>query len=412
MIFIADAPLDLRTTIIVVNVVAAVFLLGVGAAAILARRRRAVSAPNLETYHADDAMEGPRLERMQTWALAMGALVAISLPTYWLVEPNRQSAMGDQFLETSIEQGRELFEANDPEENPNGLGCAGCHGADGSGGAAPPQIVPVAVDELQAADGALDSPERVCAPSPDDETQLLCRVTWKAPPLNTVLLRFSREEVHDIIVYGRPGTPMPAWGLEGGGAKGEQSIENLLDFLESIQLDSDEAIAQQADLTDGRLLYQENCARCHTKHWSYIDTFATTKDPDSNTIPYTLFDVLGVPGGGAFGPNLTGDVTLRQFPDVQDHIDFISSGSDFEQPYGTRGVGSGRMPGFGFMLSPKQIEAIVAYERGLQATETKLDDLVIEGGTAGAEPESPTTTTTPAGGAGSPQPAPAEGGGQ
>lgn len=70
------------------------------------------------------------------------------------------------------------------------------------------------------------------------------------------------------------------------------------------------------------------------------------------------------------------------------------------------------MPGFGFMLSPKQIEAIVAYERGLQATETKLDDLVIEGGTAGAEPEPPTTTTTPAGGAGSPQPAPAEGGGQ
>ena len=393
MSLIAAAPLDLRTTIIVVNVAAGVFLLGVGIAAVAARRKREVVAPNQIEYHADDAMEGPRLERVQAWALAMVALIALSVPMYWLIEPDRQEAMGDQFLETSIAQGEELFELNDPEANPQGLGCAGCHGADGSGGAAPPQIITVAKDEVAMADGAFDSKLRSCAPSPDDDALLLCSVTWTAPALNTVMLRFSREEVHDIIAYGRPGTPMPAWGLQGGGAKGEQSIENLLDFLESIQLDPDEAKAEQADETDGRLLYQANCARCHTKHWSYLDTFISVTDRETKkTTANTLFDLLGVPGGGAFGPNLTGDVTHRQFPNPKAHAEFIFTGSDFQKPYGVRGVGSGRMPGFGSMLSEKQIQAIVEYERSLAADSVVLDNLVTTDGETGASTAETTTT--------------------
>ena len=40
-------------------------------------------------------------------------------------------------------------------------------------------------------------------------------------------------------------------------------------------------------------------------------------------------------------------------------------GSDFEVQYGVRGIGSGRMPGFGQMLTDEMIEAIVDYERSL-----------------------------------------------
>ena len=387
MNLIADAPLDLRTAIIVVNAVIGVFVIGALVAAVLDRRRRPVVAPNKVTYHEDETLEGARLERMQGWALIMGAVVAISLPMYWLVEPTRQEAMGDQFLETSVEQGAELFAINDPEENPAGLGCAGCHGTKGEGGVAN-QIVTISKDEVGVTPAGFESADRICAPSNDNENEVLCQVAWKAPALNTVLLRVSREELREIIVYGRPGTPMPAWGLEGGGAKNDQSIDNVIDFLESIQLDSDKAKSEQGDLADGQKLYEANCARCHTKHWSYADTFAGNAD----------FDIFAVPGGGAFGPNLTGEVTLRQFPDIKDHVGFITTGSDFQTAYGTRGIGSGRMPGFGRLLTADQVQAIVDYERSLQAgVRTKLDDLT---GKTAPPPETTTTTAPAPGGEG------------
>lgn len=375
MILLADAPLSLRTALIVLNVLLGAFLLGVAFAAARDRRRRRVTPPNQDPYHDDDIMEGSRLERVQAWALALFAIIAVSLPVYWLVEPARQDEMDEQFLETSVHQGEELF-ASAQSGIEGALGCADCHGPEGQGGFAT-QIVTIPRDDLEIAEGALDSQDRVCAPSPDDEEALLCQVSWRAPSLNDAFLRFSREEITEIVTFGRPGTPMPAWGLEGGGAKNEQSIDNIVDFIESIQISSDEATAQQADLSDGRQLYEANCARCHTKHWSYAETFANSE----------TFDILSVPGGGAFGPNLTGDVTLRQFPDIQDHVDFILNGSDFQAAYGTRGIGSGRMPGFAQMLTEDQVRAIVEYERGLDANDrVRLDDLV-SGGAAGENGE-------------------------
>ena len=61
-------------------------------------------------------------------------------------------------------------------------------------------------------------------------------VTWRAPALNTVLQRFSPQEVHDIVTYGRPGTPMQPWGVLGGGPKNDQSINDLVAYIKSIQL--------------------------------------------------------------------------------------------------------------------------------------------------------------------------------
>lgn len=385
MTLLADAPLSLRTALIVLNVLLGAFLLGVAFAAARDRRRRRVTPLNQDPYHDDDILEGSRLERVQAWALAMFAIIAVSLPVYWLVEPTRQDEMDEQFLETSVEQGEELYAPGGTNEV--ALGCADCHGPEGQGGIAT-QIVTIPRDDVQVAEGAINSQDRVCAPSPDDDEALLCQVAWRAPSLNDAFLRFSREEITEIVTFGRPGTPMPAWGLEGGGAKNEQSVSNIVDFIESIQISSDEATAQQADLTDGRQLYEANCARCHTKHWSYAETFANSE----------TFGIFSVPGGGAFGPNLTGDVTLRQFPDVDDHIDFILNGSDFQAAYGTRGIGSGRMPGFAQILTEDQIRAIVEYERGLDAgNRALLDDRIIEttegvqvpdgGGEAGEETE-------------------------
>ena len=40
-------------------------------------------------------------------------------------------------------------------------------------------------------------------------------VDWLAPALNTVFYRFDVDEVRFILTYGRPGSPMSAWGLDG-----------------------------------------------------------------------------------------------------------------------------------------------------------------------------------------------------
>ena len=195
-------------------------------------------------------------------------------------------------------------------------------------------------------EGCIDASGGVTQFSITDELGRSRPVQWKVPALNTVLARFSEDEVTTIITYGRPNTPMPPWGVEGGGPMNTQQVQDLVQYLKSIQLSPTEIKKKNAALgLDGGALFDQFCSRCHTKGWSYGEAEA--------------------PGSGAFGPNLTDGDTIRQFPDIAKHLEFVTLGSDNEKAYGTRGVGTGRMPGFGQMLSEAQIRAIVDYERSL-----------------------------------------------
>lgn len=390
--------MTVRTAIIILNVVAAVVLAVTVAWRVLSLRRNPdESEPqNLSPAYPDDVLETSKLERVLFWSLICSGILALALPLYWLREPNRQAEATDGFDERSVERGAELY-ADQTMETYNAtvsLGCASCHGANGEGGTAPTILQP---------------PEEGAAP---------VRVSWQAPALDTVLLRYPREQVKQILVYGRPGTPMPAWGVEGGGSKNDQAIEDVLNYLETIQLSpagakqlqanpveaavaeaedqleraranlaqaeeglaaagtaedrrlAEEAVelAEQAvestearlaeveDATAGQILFEDNCARCHTQGWNYYD-------PTDARIPLPAEQ-----GSGGFGPNLTGGVTVQQFPGptgVADMVAFVTQGSLFQKPYGVRGIGSGRMPGFGQVLSEEQIQAIVEYERDL-----------------------------------------------
>ena len=70
-------------------------------------------------------------------------------------------------------------------------------------------------------------------------------------------------------------------------------------------------------------------------------------------------------GQGGFGWNLTGGKAASAFPNESVMIDFINNGSVLGQKYGVQGQGSGRMPGFGSMLTDEQVKAIVEYVRSL-----------------------------------------------
>jgi mono/diheme cytochrome c family protein len=272
-------------------------------------------------------------------------------------------------------------------------------------------------------------------------------VTWKAPALNTVMQRFTSDEVAQIITYGRPGTPMQPWGVEGGGPKNDQSISDLVAYIQSEQLTpaqtraqsetnlkawatepadqlktaqdaldkaqkalataqqstkttaaelkSDQGAVDTADaafkwaqewsarrqnVSEGQLLFEVNCARCHTLNWSVFDptgggTLPTGMKPE-NTI--------GQPGGGAFGPDLSQEkerfTNGQSGTGVSQQIAFVTQGSVANAPYGNNGVGTGRMPGFGKILSKDEIAAIVQYEReGLNKTTDQLDAVTYSG---------------------------------
>jgi len=292
-------------------------------------------APNRRPYFDDEVLEGSRLDRYLVWALVLMIISAVGPLVYWLNEPSRQAGAVEEFDRKAVERGRVLFLPTESEEHGLHFGCAGCHGGMKAEGGNAPYVL-------------------------TDYLGRTRRVTWDAPRLDNVFARFSEDEIENILIYGRANTPMPAWGVEGGGPMNAQQITDLVAYIKSIQVPgervreiSDEAIASEArssglSTDSGETLFRTMCARCHTKGWSY-------GEPD-------------VQGGGAFGPNLTNGDVLRQFPDRQKMIEFITDGTEYGKPYGERGMGGnegGGMPGFGQMLSPEQIAAIVDYVRSL-----------------------------------------------
>ena len=322
-------------------------------------------AANRKPYLSDDELEGPKLDRTLTFALVTLGIIAVALPFYWIMEPGRQSNAAADFNAKFVEQGKLMF--GPVGSDLAALGCADCHGGmDAKGG----------VKEYNLTE-------------PDGTVKV---VNWKAPALNTVLLRYSRDEVTFILTYGRPFSPMPAWGLTGGGPLNDQQLQNLIDYLETIQITPEQAQQQARDeLTkamalkgpDGTPLYKSegqalfnlgltdgfaggaySCARCHTQGWSYYDA-----DPNK-TGTNDLSGILAQSGCGALGPSLCGGAAVAQFPatpvaypckanadapgddpvcanPAQDQIDFVTNGSELGKKYGVHGQGSGKMPGFG-----------------------------------------------------------------
>jgi mono/diheme cytochrome c family protein len=289
-------------------------------------------APNRKPYLDDDELETGKLDKSLKWALVTLVISAVGLPAYWLNEPSRQAGAERGFDTRAAKRGFIMFqpaESSVPAGNVGHFGCGRCHGPEGQGGSA---------------DFALSDPTDPSAPPR--------QVQWQAPALDTATLRYTDDQLRAVLVYGRPGTPMPAWGVLGGGPMNDQQIDDLIAYMKQLAREKKVAELQAEAMEkyglDGQALFDAYCARCHTKGFSY-------GEPD-------------VRGGGAFGPSLLDGATVRQFPNVDDHIEFVTNGAQYGKAYGTRGVGgneSGGMPGFGRLLTAEQIRAIVEYERSL-----------------------------------------------
>jgi mono/diheme cytochrome c family protein len=100
------------------------------------------------------------------------------------------------------------------------------------------------------------------------------------------------------------------------------------------------------------LLFNANCARCHTSGFSAGVAFTQEA------------------GSGGFGPALWDGRPVVQFgqpPEDEEEtdlfVDFLINGSEPQTPYGLNGFGSGRMPAFGAILSEDDIVLLTKYLR-------------------------------------------------
>ena len=191
--------------ITVIALVAGIAWLGMLFVSAIRNRGGEEVAPNLRPGIDDETVETRRLEGGQKAAIAFSAFLAISLPLYFLTEQERQEGFVEEFAEGSIERGQHLVEE---------FGCFNCHGPEGSGGVAPYV-----------------------------EKRSGIAVEWAAPSLNDVFFRYEEDEVNFWVTYGRGNTPMPAWGIPGGGPLNEQQVEDVVHYLATIQVTQDENLA-------------------------------------------------------------------------------------------------------------------------------------------------------------------------
>ncbi len=179
--------------------------------------------PNLAPYLTDEDLETSRLNKTLVTALFSSAFLAIALPVYFLTESGRQGDFVEMFEEEAIHIGENIYLEQTPD-NPEGFGCITCHGAGGVGGGA---------GYVDARTGA--------------------SITWAAPALNDVFYRYDEEEVRYWLIWGRPGSPMPAWGVESGGPLNDQQLDFVIEYLKSIQVPQEEVVAQATVLAQAEV---------------------------------------------------------------------------------------------------------------------------------------------------------------
>jgi len=191
--------------ITVLAVVAGIIWLGLMLVSTLRNRGGAEEvAPNLKPGMDDQHLETRRLEGGQKAAIAFSAFLALSLPLYFLGENNRQDGFVEEFSHASADRGEHIVEE---------FACFSCHGPLGSGGTA--SFV---------------------------EPRSGVSVSWDAPSLDDIFYRYDRDEITFWVTYGRGNTPMPAWGLDGGGPMNEQQVADVVNYLETIQIGQQQVV--------------------------------------------------------------------------------------------------------------------------------------------------------------------------
>jgi mono/diheme cytochrome c family protein len=311
----------------------AIFLaaLVVWAALVVFYTRRFSDRPRIERVPSslrpgdpDDVLESVRLTRILRWGVALSLFFAAFMFVYYFNEPNRMRQADKAQMQKSIDQGHYYFSlrqdpvTGDPPAKGTGdpkgppLECARCHGADQQGG------TNIFLDPNTGTKRTVKVPEL---------RHVFARY---AKPPGYPVIKDAAQFVHETVERGRVGTDMPTWGNRYGGPLTDQQLDDIVNFLQSIQ----EPLTTPAG-ANGQTIFATFCTPCH-----------------------------GQGGVGGSGPSMVGGSEKVEFPNIDDHVAFVKAGSP-KGPYGTHGKGTGSMPAWGGVLSDDQVKAVVEYERSL-----------------------------------------------
>lgn len=307
----------------------------------------------------DEQLEGPRLERIMAAGVIATIATAIFIPAYWLPEKDRQEKFIERFEEESLERGSLITKVPPPlpedagpeefraieKELSLGMGCENCHGG-------------VDLDDPQAADNLAGG--QVPGGFTDPSTGEI--VSYNAPPLNNVFQRWDEVVVRKTIEEGRPGTPMPTWGVEFGGPMTQQMVDDVIAYLKSLPGNQEappalssncEKPAEEDYMSCGQEIFETRCAVCHGAEGQGKEATGQIDDPATEEVEPSDPWFQGA-------PLWKGDV---KHLDRELHFKTVAEGRRFAfmPPWGEAPPQGIPVPPF--PLTDKQIEAVVEYER-------------------------------------------------
>lgn len=171
----------------------------------------------------------PNYERYIMIGLVLTLLVLAGFSYYLIGESVRLTNAAEEIASERVRSGRTIYVDQ----------CVSCHGAEGEGGVGP----------------ALN---------------------------NRAVLKNTLDSVFfSVIRSGVPGTQMPSWSVDYGGALTDEDVRNLVAFIRAWEPDAPiiEPVVFVPDATRGALIFETTCALCHGEGGMGTETAPALNDP-------------------------------------------------------------------------------------------------------------------------------------
>lgn len=195
------------TGVAIIALGALLVLVSLGALAL--RNRARGRGPEIPTAMrpgpSDTALETPLLQKLQGWGVLLVAFFVVWFPMTWLLEPGTNRGQEEELRTLAFDRGALAVEPFS-EENQLGVGCVRCHGPELRGGV------------IQAGEGFAYPPNLtdICGGPFTGHSQIA-----------------SVDDINQVIEQGRGA--MPSWSIRYEGALGDQQINDIVNYLVSIQ---------------------------------------------------------------------------------------------------------------------------------------------------------------------------------
>ena len=163
--------------------------------------------PALKSGPSDEDLEAPIREKLYMWGLVLVVIMALWMPAVFLRENTTNEQDTKDLLAQSVERGH-LTTLPGSEANQIGFNCERCHGPGLHGGQNVYNGSVVVVPNLQT----------VCGGPTYGHAQI-----------------HGLQDVINTIAQGRTGTDMPSWSVRFSGAMDDQQINDLVNYILSIQ---------------------------------------------------------------------------------------------------------------------------------------------------------------------------------